>query len=535
MAGDSGAFVVRNTFIEVADDEDFGAEPVVRRWNSAPPSLGAEKKVENDLDVFDGPRLASSSAVYPRLASSSVAYDSPQQKCKRPAWEPPSAREAEEWLGTPASGLAREEGPEADGDEVAPEEGLEGRDIATMTTVILRNVPHSYTRDDLLDLLDSQGFYARYDFLYLPVKFGSSSAFGYAFINLVEHEDARRFQAHFQNFTNWNVPCNNSASVSWSKAHQGLTEHIERYRNSPMMHPTMPDDCKPIIMKNGQRVEFPPPTKKASPTRRTAARQNRKNKDTAGSRGAPGSVSSLASDLRSEVSCSSDHWKAGSTVSSTSTPAGSTIAPLAEPMSSPLFQGLTWLGGGEERGEAERSEVGLYQLTTQMICGSDTSSEQSMRSSARSQMTSISQVPSTCSSKGRRGYGATTLLAAGLEAVPDTVEQLSQGPRDDGKRRQKDRKWWNPFSSNNGTAAAVPAAQYDSPSRRPPRQEPSHKLAAAPQPFLPGSIVELVGGAGPPGQQGRIMVVDHARESYKVQLGDGNIRMVKARQVRFVR
>jgi len=471
---------------------------------------------------------------------------SPEPPRKRIPWEPPVAGEEEDWsLLSLGSGIVREEAADtaedADAEAEAAEEGVEGRDIRTMTTIILRNVPNSYSRDDLIDFLDSQGFHGRYDFLYLPVKFGSSSAFGYALINLIDHDEARRFQAHFQNFSNWNVECSNVASVSWSKAHQGLEEHIERYRNSPMMHSSMPDECKPIILDRGFRMPFPPPTKKAAPQRRTERTRNSRRREKA-EKGGPGSVSSLAS----EVSCSSDHWKAASVSSAMSTPAG-TSSQLAEPTASPLLQGLTWLGGGgEEPREAVRPEGGLYQLTTQMICGSDCSSETSLRSSVPSQLGG-SCAPSSCSSNGRRAHrhrantahaGASwsnTLLAAGLEAVPDADEPFGPAPEEDRNYRHKKSRWWNSRSSGNSQNSA--SSHNESPRRSPQRAQVHQQNAfeAGLGPMLPGTIVELVGSAGPAGQQGRVLVVDHAREEYKVQLDDGNVRMLKAKQVRFMR
>merc|ERR1719335_475768 len=61
------------------------------------------------------------------------------------------------------------------------------------TTVILRNLPNNYTRQMLLDLMDSEGFACKYDFVYIPVDFGSQAGLGYAFINLVTPEVATDF------------------------------------------------------------------------------------------------------------------------------------------------------------------------------------------------------------------------------------------------------------------------------------------------------------------------------------------------------
>ena len=38
--------------------------------------------------------------------------------------------------------------------------------------------------------------------------------------------------------------------------------HVERYRNSPVMHRSVPDQYKPVIFKDGVRKPFPRATKK---------------------------------------------------------------------------------------------------------------------------------------------------------------------------------------------------------------------------------------------------------------------------------
>lgn len=114
-----------------------------------------------------------------------------------------------------------------------------------------------------MELIDSEGFAGLYDFAYLPIDFNSHVGLGYAFINLLNAVEASRFWSHFEGFSRWarpedsDVPC----LVTWSDPHQGLTSHIERYRNSPVMHHSVPDDCKPMIFVGGVRAPFPGPTK----------------------------------------------------------------------------------------------------------------------------------------------------------------------------------------------------------------------------------------------------------------------------------
>lgn len=129
-----------------------------------------------------------------------------------------------------------------------------------LTTVMLRNVPNDYTRTMLLELLDKD-YLGQYNFVYLPIDFKSGSSLGYAFVNFASSEQARRFKVELQGFADWAVASSKVCSVSWSSPFQGLAAHLERFRNSPVMHETVPDEHKPVLLENGGRVAFPPPTK----------------------------------------------------------------------------------------------------------------------------------------------------------------------------------------------------------------------------------------------------------------------------------
>lgn len=129
------------------------------------------------------------------------------------------------------------------------------------TTVMLRNLPNNYTRAMMLELVDKEGFAGKYDFLYLPIDFKSNSSLGYAFANLVDHEQAELFRKKFEGFEGWAVPSQKVCCVNWSSPFQGLDAHVQRFRNSPVMHESVPDEHKPILFKDGTRIPFPEPTK----------------------------------------------------------------------------------------------------------------------------------------------------------------------------------------------------------------------------------------------------------------------------------
>jgi hypothetical protein len=136
------------------------------------------------------------------------------------------------------------------------------------TTAMMRNIPSAYTRANILELLDQQGFLGSYDLLYLPVEFHTELNHGYVFINFTTTENFERFCEHFTGFSDWMVPSDRVCEVSWSDAAQGIDENIQRYRDSPMMHESVEDRFKPALFENGVRIPFPEPTKKIKAPRR---------------------------------------------------------------------------------------------------------------------------------------------------------------------------------------------------------------------------------------------------------------------------
>lgn len=130
-----------------------------------------------------------------------------------------------------------------------------------LTTVMLQHLPGSYSRNMLLKMIDDAGFAGSYDFVYLPIDFHLHTSYGYAFVNFQDPEMASRFWTTFNNFSNWAVPSRKRCRSFWSKPIQGLGMNIARYRNSPVMHTSVPDEFKPVVFAGGVRVTFPPPTK----------------------------------------------------------------------------------------------------------------------------------------------------------------------------------------------------------------------------------------------------------------------------------
>lgn len=134
--------------------------------------------------------------------------------------------------------------------------------IDNRTTVMLRNLPNNYTRSMLIAMLNKEGFSGQFDFIYLPMDFRSHACLGYAFINLIHPSMVSGFWAAFDGYSSWFIPSRKVCYVSWCGPHQGCQAHVERYRNSPVMHPEVPDEYKPMVFVCGMPVEFPAPTRK---------------------------------------------------------------------------------------------------------------------------------------------------------------------------------------------------------------------------------------------------------------------------------
>lgn len=131
------------------------------------------------------------------------------------------------------------------------------------TSVILKNIIGGCDRQTVLSVLSEQGFLEAVNFLYVPMAFDRAkvSSFGYAFISFTSPLVANRFRTCFTGFRSWGVlgETAEGCHVEWCGI-QGLAAHINRYRNSPMMHETVPDEYKPMLLSGGVRLPFPHPT-----------------------------------------------------------------------------------------------------------------------------------------------------------------------------------------------------------------------------------------------------------------------------------
>jgi hypothetical protein len=120
--------------------------------------------------------------------------------------------------------------------------------------VVLRDLPAELSRQDLLRMLERHGFGGCFDFVYLPRNFKKGRSFGYALVNMTSVQAAERLMQCFASRPD-------GIRSEWSIAMQGLEALVQRYRDSPVMHPAVPDELRPLLLSSGVVVKFPAPTK----------------------------------------------------------------------------------------------------------------------------------------------------------------------------------------------------------------------------------------------------------------------------------
>lgn len=119
-------------------------------------------------------------------------------------------------------------------------------------------MPVTTDRDRFRELLDTEGFQGRYDFVYVRGNLKTKKFFGYGIVNFFDALCAEEARAHFAGFGM--VAGAGALTATWTHQLQGLLAHVEHFRNKPTQHPDMPDQYKPLLLKDGVPVPFPAPT-----------------------------------------------------------------------------------------------------------------------------------------------------------------------------------------------------------------------------------------------------------------------------------
>mmetsp|Transcript_77635 Transcript_77635/g.122568 ORF Transcript_77635/g.122568 Transcript_77635/m.122568 type:complete len:363 (+) Transcript_77635:37-1125(+) len=140
---------------------------------------------------------------------------------------------------------------------------LDAKQDETRTMVMVRNIPTSLSQTDFVTELIARGYRGLFRFVYMPMNFRSDGSFGYAFVGFCSPAVALQLMKQLEVLEDEDK----GWRAVWSRT-QGLTAHVEFYRNSPLMHETIPAACKPALYdERGVQVPFPAPTKHISKPR----------------------------------------------------------------------------------------------------------------------------------------------------------------------------------------------------------------------------------------------------------------------------
>jgi len=128
------------------------------------------------------------------------------------------------------------------------------------TSITLSNLPFQLTQNELIQVLDREGFCGFYDFVFVPCCFQTGRNYGTAIVNLTSHRHGNALAARFHRFCDWGCGNRRPCEVKWSLPLQGLAEHMETYRNHEAMHENVPEAFRPMMFVEGWQVPFPYPT-----------------------------------------------------------------------------------------------------------------------------------------------------------------------------------------------------------------------------------------------------------------------------------
>eukprot|EP00930_Biecheleria_cincta_P042546 TRINITY_DN2927_c0_g2_i1.p1 TRINITY_DN2927_c0_g2~~TRINITY_DN2927_c0_g2_i1.p1 ORF type:complete len:739 (-),score=159.51 TRINITY_DN2927_c0_g2_i1:178-2367(-) len=147
------------------------------------------------------------------------------------------------------------------------------------TSLMIRNLPNCFRRDDVAKLLNEKGFRCKYDFVYVPQDYKRSTGADYAIVNMgnsqpvtpgtkanmVHHTWGAEVWEVLEGYNDWKESNGGKSSkeceVTWSSSeHQGKEDYIARYRKSPVMREGTECQYKPAVFDDqGNMVAFPAP------------------------------------------------------------------------------------------------------------------------------------------------------------------------------------------------------------------------------------------------------------------------------------
>jgi len=120
---------------------------------------------------------------------------------------------------------------------VLRERALAGLGLSGCTTVMIKNIPTTFTRKDLMQELCTCGFAGVFDFIYVPVSADSNrrQSRGIGFVNFTSEKVASEFYKQFHGAKSTHLFNGKEISVTPAD-HQGYEKNAERFTRECSAH-----------------------------------------------------------------------------------------------------------------------------------------------------------------------------------------------------------------------------------------------------------------------------------------------------------
>lgn len=129
-----------------------------------------------------------------------------------------------------------------------------------ITTLMVRNIPKTVTKQRLLDELKESNFSKSYDFCYMPSDFGKGESKGYAFVNFTSHEAVVTFMETWHGNRRFDIASSDPALNVTTATTQGKEQNAKRW-DAPRMKRVRNPALRPLVLSPGAEAEPAAPTK----------------------------------------------------------------------------------------------------------------------------------------------------------------------------------------------------------------------------------------------------------------------------------
>eukprot|EP00927_Polykrikos_kofoidii_P042783 TRINITY_DN36839_c0_g1_i2.p1 TRINITY_DN36839_c0_g1~~TRINITY_DN36839_c0_g1_i2.p1 ORF type:complete len:965 (+),score=172.66 TRINITY_DN36839_c0_g1_i2:385-2895(+) len=133
-----------------------------------------------------------------------------------------------------------------------------------VSTLMLRNLPHSLTQKRLIEELSNSGFSGLFDFCYMPSMFGTGNSKGYAFVNLTSPEALANFVVSWHGSRRFGISASDPPLNVSEASLQGRIQNARKW-DGPRMKRVRNPALRPLVIETVAPPVAPrPPVEKAT-------------------------------------------------------------------------------------------------------------------------------------------------------------------------------------------------------------------------------------------------------------------------------